>query len=399
MISFKSHFITESIASDDKLKHLEHAEDHHINLGAIGFRHAAETLTDVHNQLRRKGGNVKVTMKYDGSPSVVFGYHPETKKFFVASKSAFNAKPKINYTDEDIEANHGHAPGLVSKLKLALRHLPKVTPKTGVFNDNNISVFQGDIMHTPDDVKDDGENLHFKPNTITYSAPKDSPIGKRVSQSKFGIAIHTQYRGMNLQDMKASFNPNMSSFKRHNDVNTISVEHPVERTGYTIAQEREFETHMKRAKAAASQMTAASHNAVARHRDHIKMYINDTVRQGTQPSTEGLKKYITSRYGKAMSTLKTDKARSLRQQELKDSLDHIDSNTNHLDRAFEVHQHLQNAKNVLVQALSANPGPFQHTIGGQAAKPEGFVAIKNGAPTKLVDRAEFSRANLLATRG
>ena len=138
-------FLSESVAADDKLKHLEHAEDHPINAGAAGFKHAADTLNAVHNQLLRKdGSNVKVTMKYDGSPSIVFGHHPQTGKFFVASKSAFNVKPKINYTDQDIEANHGHAPGLVSKLKFALKHLPKVTPKG--------AVYQGDIMHTPEDV-------------------------------------------------------------------------------------------------------------------------------------------------------------------------------------------------------------------------------------------------------
>jgi hypothetical protein len=129
------------------------------------------------------------------------------------------------------------------------------------------------------------------------------------------------------------------------------------------------------------------------------MYINDTVRQSTKPTTDGLRKYITARQAKALSTLKTDKARSVKQQELKDSLDHLDANSHHIDKAFELHGHLQRAKDVLVHALSSNPGSFQHTIGGQAAKPEGFVAIKNGAPTKLVDRAEFSRANLLAARG
>jgi hypothetical protein len=391
MLTFKT-FITESVAADDKLKHLEHAEDHPINAGAVGFKHAADTLTAVHNQLRRKdGSNVKVTMKYDGSPSIVFGYHPETKKFFVASKSAFNVKPKINYTDQDIEANHGHAPGLVSKLKSALKHLPKVTPKTGVY--------QGDIMHTPEDVKTSGDTLNFKPNTITYSVPKDSSVGKKVARAQLGVAVHTKYQGKTLTDMKAGFEPDTSSFKQHPDVHMISVEHPVERTGYSSAQEREFESHMKKAKAVASSMTSASHKAVERHRDNIKMYINDTVRQSTKPTTDGLRKYITARQAKALSTLKTDKARSVKQQELKDSLDHLDANSHHIDKAFELHGHLQRAKDVLVHALSSNPGSFQHTIGGQAAKPEGFVAIKNGAPTKLVDRAEFSRANLLAARG
>ena len=159
-------FLSESVAAEDKLKHLEHAEDHHINAGAAGFKHAVDTLNGVHNQLRRKGSEVNVTMKYDGSPSIVFGHHPQDGRFFVASKSAFNVKPKLNYTNQDIEANHGHAPGLVAKLKAALQHLPKITPKG--------RVFQGDLMHTPEDVKDDGENLNFKPNTITYSIPKDN---------------------------------------------------------------------------------------------------------------------------------------------------------------------------------------------------------------------------------
>jgi hypothetical protein len=49
-----------------------------------------------------------LTMKYDGSPSLVFGHHPSNGKFFVATKSAFNKNPKINHTEKDIDKNHGH---------------------------------------------------------------------------------------------------------------------------------------------------------------------------------------------------------------------------------------------------------------------------------------------------
>ncbi len=84
--------------SDDKLKHLEHVEDHVIHGGSEGFGHAFNTLNGVHEKLRGTDNNTKVTMKYDGSPSVVFGTHPETGKFFVGSKSVFNKNPKLNYT-------------------------------------------------------------------------------------------------------------------------------------------------------------------------------------------------------------------------------------------------------------------------------------------------------------
>ena len=63
--------------------------------------------------------------------------------------------------------------------------------------------------------------------------------------------------------------------------------------------------------------------------------------------------------------------------------------------ALDIHHHLQQAKNVLVNALSRNT-KYEHSIAGQKAKPEGFVSVRNNRPTKLVDRSEFSRANFLS---
>ena len=89
-------FITE--ATEDKLTHLEHAEDHVINAGFEGFAHSFHNLEDVKDQLQGKKNKTKITTKYDGSPSVVFGTNPDNGQFFVASKSAFNKNPKLNYT-------------------------------------------------------------------------------------------------------------------------------------------------------------------------------------------------------------------------------------------------------------------------------------------------------------
>ena len=124
-----------------KLTHLSHVEDHAHDHGDAGFHHAFHSLMNTHHHMK---GNAReghsVTTKYDGAPSVVFGHHPENGKFFVGSKSVFNKNPKINHTHEDIEKNHGHAPGLVKKLHAALKHLPKITPKG--------KVYQGDVMHS-----------------------------------------------------------------------------------------------------------------------------------------------------------------------------------------------------------------------------------------------------------
>ena len=118
MIKFNL-YLTE--ASEEKLTHLEHAEDHVINDGMDGFAHAYHNLEDVKDQVNGKKNKTKIATKYDGSPSIVFGHHPETGAFFVASKSAFNKDPKLNYTPEDIEKKSRSCTWFSSKVKTSIR--------------------------------------------------------------------------------------------------------------------------------------------------------------------------------------------------------------------------------------------------------------------------------------
>jgi hypothetical protein len=150
---------------DGQLKHLEHADDEVFNNG----HHGALNVVHHINSMRHGTDDVKISQKIDGSPSVVFGTHPETKKFFVASKSAFNKDPKINYTEDDIDRNHGHAPGLAKKLKSLLKHGHKLGVK---------GVVQGDMLYDEHDKEDHGDHVGFKPNTIRYKTHKDSEEGK-----------------------------------------------------------------------------------------------------------------------------------------------------------------------------------------------------------------------------
>jgi hypothetical protein len=63
-----------------------------------------------------------------------------------------------------------------------------------------------------------------------------------------------------------------------------------------------------------------------------------------------------------------------------------------------MHHHLQQAKNVLVKNLEKNTGGLEHHIDGKPTGPEGFVVNYSGEPTKLVNRAEFAKQNLLKVR-
>jgi hypothetical protein len=275
MINFKE-FIAEQAepAQGQKLKHLTHLEDQVIHNGHEGVGIAAQHLDDVHSMLMGKNTKTAVSTKYDGAPSIVFGQHPETGQFFVASKSAFNKNPKINYTPEDIERNHGHAPGLVEKLKSALQHLPKIMPKNG-------GVYQGDMMHTKPDIQKSKGMYHFTPNTITYSTPQDSAHGKAVKNSEMGIVVHTQYGGgKNLGSMSAMpvDAKTRASFVHHPDVHNIDPTIDVNPSNYTPEEQREFLNHKEAARIAYGKMKPEAMEALAGHGISLETHINRMVR-------------------------------------------------------------------------------------------------------------------------
>jgi hypothetical protein len=369
-------------ASDDKLKHLEHVEDHVIHGGSEGFGHAFNTLNGVHEKLRGTDNNTKVTMKYDGSPSVVFGTHPETGKFFVGSKSVFNKNPKLNFTPEDIEKNHGHAPGLVSKLKAALEHLPKVHDGKGIY--------QADIMHAGD-VKHEGHRVSYKTNTITYHHPADSEHAQKAVNSKIGVAIHTAYEGNKFEDMKVK-QGHVPELQDHADVHQLPIHHDLSKVSYTQADQSEYKKHLDNAVSEYKKMPKEGHAEVAKHDTPIKTYLNATVRDGSTPSHDGFAKHYSTTMKKKITAVKTEAAKARHTKTHDDTMSHVKANKAHIEGAIAMQQHLQKAKGVLTNALNTN-NTIGHEIAGAPTNPEGYVVHHNDKPSKFVHRHEFSAAN------
>lgn len=319
------------------------------------------------------------------SPSLVFGHAPGSGKFFVASKSAFNKNPKINYSVEDIEKNHKHAPGLVKKLKAAFDHLPSVVPKEGVY--------QGDIMYTPEDVNHHGNSISFRPNTITYSTSKDTPEGRRIADTKLGLVVHTKYKGDDLSKMKATFKVDQSKFKNNGEVHFIDPKVQKNSIKYTPNDEKEFAHNMLRARQLHSLIAKnKGYDAIKSQEDLILGYVNSTVKNKTQPSAHGYMAFIKRRHENVMKDLKTDKSKEKKQIQIDDLMSSVAQNKVAFGMAFDLQQTLQKAKQPLVKALSTS-SPFKQTINDKPTGPEGFVATQNGIPVKLVDRHEFSAAN------
>jgi hypothetical protein len=396
MKSFKS-FIREQVEPEEEgasrqIKHLTHVEDRPLQKGEKGTKHAMKSLMAAADHIKKGKKTSELTTKYDGSPAIVYGHHPENGKFFVASKSAFNKTPKVNYTPADIDKNHGHAPGLVSKLKDALKHLPKIAPKEGVY--------QGDMMFSGNDKNKKASGTSFNPNPsgLTYTAIGDHK--KAVDKAKIGVVTHLSYSGENAKSLNASHEVNHLKFTKHPDVFSIDPRMDTSKVHFGKDQEKEFNKHIKMAQSIhdthGDDMYAGTkaHHGVA---GHLETYMNHTVRTGEEPNHQNFKNWLETKKNKDIEKLKTEKNRTSKQAELKDELGKIERNKKHYNNLFKMHGHLQSAKNVLIDVMNQNQ-EFEHKHGGEPANPEGYVFHHDNESDKFVNRAEFSRRNFEGIR-
>ena len=402
MFSFKG------FQTQDTNTHLEHLEDDIINRGSKGGENAINFLKSVRNMLAGSSrGKANVTVKWDGAPAIICGINPENGKFFVGTKSVFNVTPKINYTNRDIDKNHG---GEVNKkLKVCLTYLSKLNIK---------GILQGDLLFTDDTkmISIDGEKMiSFTPNTITYAMPVDSDIGKKIIAAKMGIVFHTQYNGKDMKSLSASFGTVKGSSNRnvflasaqYKDTTGVSTFNQGELAKFD-AQLRMAEGSLSKAKPILDLMaTNVSDQLSVAYR--LKTYFNYYIKNSNsnmgkvKVMQDQFRDYYDNYMKMEIDNRKTEKGKQPYIQKRKEGLQFIDRNRSALYFAIASHITLGNAKDTLLRKMNQiqSIGHFLRTPNGyKVTAPEGYVAVdKVAGAVKFVDRLEFSRQNFTMPKG
>lgn len=380
--------LCESIGSKGHIKHLNHPEDGIFD-GADGYNYSQHFLHSMHNHLKGKDSHVdNVSTKTDGSVSVVFGHHPTSGKFFVGSKSVFNKDAKLNYTDEDIERNHGHAPGLAHALKQSLKHLPRVAGKSGVY--------QSDLVFTHDTKHHDDKGTHFKPNTITYTVDKNHPDYHHVANAKIGLAVHTNYEGTpesehSLVGMSAKPFFGKEELRGHKDVHI--TDNRFKRGDIKLNSDK-IDHHLATAEKIYATMKPQHLDSVQTHSGMLNTYINKTIRDGSKANLDDYRAHLSDKLTKEVDKVKSEAGKAKKQAIHDETMAHFDSNREHIGKALQIHGHLQAAKNEMVRSMNNSSHYYGHSFKGQKTNPEGYaVTNKDGETIKLVDREEFSKNN------
>tara|TARA_A100000164_G_scaffold36786_1_gene28172 strand:- start:581 stop:1801 length:1221 start_codon:yes stop_codon:yes gene_type:complete len=390
-----------------KNTHLEHLEDSILLDGEQGANDAfmfLDELARVFTGVQKN--NFKITTKWDGAPAVFCGIYPGTDKFFVGTKSVFNVNAKINFTEEDVDHNHGSSPGLAVKLKDCLKYLPELGVE---------GVAQGDLLFTDDKEKkkiNGTDCIIFQPNTITYCIPKEDDLYDKASKAKVGVVFHTSYKGTDIGSMNASFGYDVSKLKDSGNVLVLSAE-----TGQlgkdVLLTEKEKGSLQKLKSISTTSLKSASSflDEVAdqiKSKDQLvigtrlKIFFNKYVREGKKlPSdkvfVKEFQEYFETEVRKAADKLKTPKGKAQKLNKLYAGLDAIKDKEKALKSTVNLYSALQSAKELFIRKLETGErfGTYLRTENGyKITAPEGYVAIQEGSnAVKLVDRLSFSVAN------
>lgn len=395
-------FLTEDVNT-----HLYHIEEEIIRNGLVGAKSAVRYLMGLVDML---GGNadadVRATVKWDGAPAIVCGKDPLNGKFFVGTKSVFNARtPKINYTFDDIDRNHQG--GLAKVLKYAHRYLSGL---------NIQGVVQGDLMYIPGMLKPeriDGEAfLTFTPNTITYAVQKGSKLYDQITKSKIGIVFHTKYDGDTMDTLSASFGVDVSEFGQDSNV-WYDDAYFKDFTGTATFKQSEslsLKTAIQKIDQLVDEVPMPLWMKLSTSKDFVQymlQFINAQIKKGgvTQDPKQMMQQYINyyrDIQAQAKDKLKTDTAKLKRDQAVAVMGKLFAENERGVSAIIRIHNATMQIKNKIIKQINdvQSTKQFLKTDQGyQVTNPEGYVAIDNdGQAVKIVDRLTFSKANFSAQK-
>ena len=234
--------------------------------------------------------------------------------------------------------------------------------------------------------------------------------GKMIKASKMGIVFHTSYTGTSFENMKASFNINLSSLKSvpsvwYQDARTKDL------TGTALmdaAETKEVTEALSKAGKIFQKIAGSTLKAIEADpqlAQTLETYNNTFVRRSeelpadSKKHVDGLLKWSAERFEKERDKRKSDKGKEGVNKKEEEFMKFFSKeNKNNLALIYDLQKAIVAAKLILIKKLDSikEINTFIRTRNGfKVTGQEGFVAIDrtSGGAVKLVDRLEFSTNN------
>ena len=361
---------------------IQHAEDIVFWEGSAGAKRALEAIKSLEGR-----GHQDVTVKWDGSPSIIFG-RDENGEFILTDKSGFGAKgyDGKSKSAEDLEnmllnrsgGKNRENPGYVAfaaSMRDIFDEYEKAVPQ------DYRGFFKGDLLYynTPNKVKG---NYVFKPNVVEYAVDANSELGKRIGQSKTGVVIHRAV------DSAGNEGPLMDKdIFQGNEVLVVppvSVERPADVNNEEIVQ---LEQLINRNAAGIDELLNKQELAQLQMKDFPQVlyaYTNSKVDTGLQNLGADFAQWLEQR--KQISDRKKGKI-----------LEYVTRHAQAFKALWDTVSALMKVKDDVIRQFDSHDQTVKQNIGGQEGG-EGYVLAHPEGDIKLVPREFFTRANRAVER-
>ena len=364
---------------------IDHAEDIIFDEGSRGAIRALESLKQL-----EQGGHTDVTVKWDGSPAIVFGRN-EAGEFVLTDKSGFVKSGGVERaTNGNDLANHllnrsGGANredpkriAFANSMQTIFGQYEKATPK------DFKGYLLGDLLYytTPEII--DGR-FTFTPNIVTYKVDVNSDLGKRMAQSTTGVVVHR------LLDEQGSQSPVPKDLMMQGNevfiVPSVTVSKPAQIDDDDINQ-------LKAVVAGNAQgidsMLDVNTLTQMQMKDLPKIfynYLNSKVDTGLDNIGADFLQWI-----------KTSKVSGKKQQKI---AEYVGQHKQHFDAMWKVVSGIMTIKDKIINQFDSHDAEVTAEIGdhgpvskdAHASGGEGYVLAHPDGDIKLVPRAGFTKAN------
>jgi hypothetical protein len=313
----------------------------------------------------------ETTVKWDGKPAIIFGRKP-SGEFVLTDKSGFLAKGYDGLATSPehiakIMAQRGGERGeLVAIYQRLFPMLRRAVPQ------DFRGYIQGDLLYSTTPQQINGQWI-FQPNTVKYTVPADSDLGKKIANSTAAVAIHTSLSapGAPAEPIRAAalsdspglliLDPSLKD-PRTIELNAKTVADANRLlTQYGTAMDRLFDPVELRAR------------KISNFPALIKTYINSRVRSGSYDNLVG-------GFGQWIQQREPAKAPRI--------FEWATENKAAVAALFQAFVEISSLKNQLVRQLDSQSQAVQASINDEPGH-EGYV----GQGMKFVDRMRFSAAN------
>ena len=358
---------------------IQHAEDLILFDGHQGALKAIDMLKNI------AGGKQGVSIKWDGSPAVVFGINLNNE-FIFTDKAGFNAR---NYdgkstNPDDLESRIMNRAKDESKRKSYAQYSMKMKQAFPTVQqsmpDNFQGYFVGDMLYFQQPTKK-GNRFIFKPNVVEYSVDSNSDIGKRIANSKVAVVVHHM---MNEQGRITPLK-DTAMFK----------------DGGLLVLPPTTKTHPGNVDLS---MLDSAEAEVRKNAGAIDMFLNKGKLQELKLTDlpNVLYTYVNSKVDTGLDNLGKDFGQWLESSSVSAPKkarikEYIVRNKTGFDAVFRTIATVMETKDMMVDQLDATGSDIIATINGEKGG-EGYVAGVGGNSIKLVKRSGFTRANRAINR-